>query len=180
MIISVYPEPILPRNACMPKTNSTTARVWRHPVHFLAFGLGAGLMPVAPGTFGTLVALPLYLYLQQLSNGGYLLWVILLFLVGIGLCAKTARDLQTPDHSGIVWDEIVGYLVTMFMAPTGWVWMLLGFLWFRLFDIWKPFPIRWLDRHVHGGLGIMLDDVAAGLAAALALQGSYWVWTQNF
>lgn len=164
----------------MPKTNSITPPAWRHPVHFLAFGLGAGLMPVAPGTFGTLVAVPLYFYLQQLSNGWYLLWLILLFLVGIALCGKTTRDLRTPDHSGIVWDEIVGYLVTMFMAPTGWVWMLLGFLWFRLFDIWKPFPIRWLDRHVHGGLGIMLDDIAAGVAAAAALQGSYWVWMQNF
>lgn len=163
----------------MPKTNSTTTGVWRHPVHFLAFGLGAGLMPVAPGTFGTLVALPLYYFLQPLASGWYLLVVSLLFVVGIVLCAKTARDLQAPDHPGIVWDEIVGYLVTMFMAPTGWLWMFLGFLLFRLFDIWKPFPIRWLDRNVHGGLGIMLDDVAAGVAAALVLQGSYWVWTLN-
>ncbi len=163
----------------MSKKNSAAAGVWRNPVHLLAFGLGAGLMPVAPGTFGTLAALPLYLYLQQLAHGWYLLWVILMFLVGIALCAKTARDLQSPDHSGIVWDEIVGYLVTMFMAPTGWIWMLLGFLLFRLFDIWKPFPIRWLDRHVHGGLGIMLDDLAAGVAAALVLQGAYWAWTLN-
>jgi phosphatidylglycerophosphatase A len=163
----------------MPKTNSATAGVWRNPVHFLAFGLGAGLMPVAPGTFGTLAALPLYYFLQGLASVWYLLLVAGMFAVGIALCAKTARDLQSPDHSGIVWDEIVGYLVTMCMAPAGWVWMLLGFLLFRLFDIWKPFPIRWLDRNVHGGLGIMLDDVAAGVAAALVLQGSYWLWMLN-
>ena len=164
----------------MPETKPTTSTVWRHPVHLLAFGLGAGLIPVAPGTFGTLMALPLYFYLQSLTNFGYLLCVVALFIVGIALCGKTARDLRTPDHSGIVWDEIVGYLITMFMAPTGWVWMFLGFVLFRLFDIWKPFPIRWLDRHVHGGLGIMLDDVAAGVAAALVLQGIYWTWTLNF
>jgi phosphatidylglycerophosphatase A len=160
--------------------DSATAGVWRNPIHLLAFGLGAGLVPVAPGTFGTLVALPLYYYLQRLASGWYLLLLAALFIAGIVLCGKTARDLRTPDHSGIVWDEIVGYLVTMFMAPTGWQWMLLGFVLFRLFDIWKPFPIRWFDRNVHGGLGIMLDDVAAGVAAALVLQGVYWIWMQNF
>lgn len=164
----------------MPDTKSTTSMVWRHPLHLLAFGLGAGLMPVAPGTFGTLVALPLYFYMQSLTSVWYLLCVVALFIVGIALCAKTARDLRTPDHSGIVWDEIVGYLVAMFLAPTGWRWMLLGFVLFRLFDIWKPFPIRWLDSNVHGGLGIMLDDVAAGVAAALVLHGVYWIWTLNF
>ena len=164
----------------MPKMDSATAGVWRNPIHLLAFGLGAGLAPVAPGTFGTLVALPLYYYLQRLASGWYLLLLAALFIAGIVLCGKTARDLRTPDHSGIVWDEIVGYLVTMFMAPTGWQWMLLGFVLFRLFDIWKPFPIRWFDRNVHGGLGIMLDDVAAGVAAALVLQGVYWIWMQNF
>lgn len=154
--------------------------VWRHPVHLLAFGLGAGLMPVAPGTFGTLAALPLYFFMQPLSAVWYAFLVVVLFGVGIALCAKTARDLQAPDHPGIVWDEIVGYLVTMFMAPAGWGWMLLGFVLFRLFDIWKPFPIRWFDRHVHGGLGIMLDDVAAGVAAGLVLQGVYWIGMRNF
>ena len=162
------------------KTAVPIAEVWRNPVHLLAFGLGAGMMPVAPGTFGTLIAVPIYFYLQMLAAGWYFLVVSALFVAGIWLCEQTARDLRVHDHAGIVWDEIVGYLVTMFMAPAGWAWMVVGFLLFRLFDIWKPFPIRWLDTHVHGGLGIMVDDVAAGVAAALSLQGLYWLWMQNF
>lgn len=144
---------------------------WRSPVHLLAFGLGAGAAPVAPGTLGTLVAVPLYLVLQPLAPVWYLLAVLLVFVTGVGICGKTSRDLGVHDHPGIVWDEIMGYLVTMAWAPKGWPWVLLGFLLFRLFDILKPWPVRWADGQIGGGLGIMLDDLLAGIYAWLCLQG---------
>ena len=143
---------------------------WRDPVQLAACGFGAGFAPVAPGTFGTLVALPLWWLLQPLPLALYLAVVAVLALAGIGLCDRAARTLGVPDHPAIVWDEMVGYLVTMIAAPPGWLPALLGFVLFRAFDILKPWPIRWFDRQVHGGLGIMLDDLVAGLFAALALQ----------
>lgn len=145
--------------------------VFRNPVHFVAFGFGSGVSPVAPGTFGTLAAVPLYLLLMQLPLVWYLLMLVVTFGVGIWLCERTARDLGVHDHGGIVWDEFVGYWLTMVAAPSGWQWVVAGFVLFRLFDIWKPFPISWLDRHVKGGLGIMVDDIIAGAYAWLCLQG---------
>lgn len=139
-------------------------------IHFLAFGFGSGHAPKAPGTFGTLVAIPVYWLLHELSVSSYIVTVSAMFLVGIWLCHVTARDMNVHDHPGIVWDEIVGYLVTMTAAPSEWQWIVVGFLWFRFFDILKPWPIRWFDRHVSGGLGIMLDDLMAGICAAIALQ----------
>jgi phosphatidylglycerophosphatase A len=159
------------------RVSATT--LWRHPVHLAAFGFGAGLAPVAPGTWGTLIALPFYALMVWLSPVVYALTLLALFAAGVWLCGRTAQDLGVHDHAGIVWDEIVGYLVTMFMAPAGWVWVVMGFALFRLFDVWKPFPISWLDQRIRGGLGIMLDDVAAGIAAALSLQAIYWLWMQN-
>lgn len=141
-----------------------------HPVDLLALGFGAGLVPIGPGTAGTVVAIPLYLMLQALSLPIYLACVAVAFVAGIGICAHAARRLGVHDHPGIVWDEIAGYLITMIAAPTGWVWVVAGFVLFRLFDIAKPWPIHWLDRQVHGGLGIMLDDLLAGVYAALVLQ----------
>lgn len=142
----------------------------RHPVHLLAFGFGAGLAPKAPGTFGTLVAVAIYLLLVPLPLSSYLLLTAVVVLVGVWICDWSSRRLGVHDHPGIVWDEIAGYLVTMIAAPRGLVWVLVGFLLFRLFDILKPWPISWLDRRVGGGLGIMLDDVIAGLAALGCLQ----------
>ena len=141
----------------------------RHPVDLLALGFGSGLVPRAPGTAGTLVAMPLYLLLQPLALTVYMPLVALLFLAGIPICAHTARRLGVHDHPGIVWDEIVGYLVTMTFAPPGWQWVAAGFVLFRLFDILKPWPIRWFDRKVAGGFGIMVDDLLAGIAAAAVL-----------
>ncbi|MCB1760573.1 MAG: phosphatidylglycerophosphatase A [Gammaproteobacteria bacterium] len=143
---------------------------WRNPIHLLAFGLGSGAAPKAPGTAGTLAAIPLFLLLQSLSALHYLLLTALLFLLGIWLCERTSRDLGVHDHAGIVWDEWVGLLVTLWLLPSGWLWLLGGFLLFRAFDILKPWPIGWLDRRVSGGLGIMLDDLVAGLFAFLLLQ----------
>jgi phosphatidylglycerophosphatase A len=143
---------------------------WRHPVHFLSSGFGIGAMPVAPGTFGTLIAIPFYLLLQHLLLWLYAIVVFVAAIVGIWLCDQTAKAMGEHDHPSIVWDEMVGYWLTMFAAPQGWVWVILGFGLFRLFDIWKPWPIGWVDRHVKGGLGIMLDDILAAVYAGLILQ----------
>lgn len=142
----------------------------KNPIHFLALGFGAGLVPKLPGTAGTAVGVLIYLPLQSLHWLYYLLLVLILFVVGIWLCAKSAAELAVHDHPGIVWDEIVGYLIAMTAAPQGWGWIMLGFCLFRLFDINKPWPIRWLDQHVKGGFGIMIDDVLAGIFSVAILQ----------
>lgn len=142
----------------------------KDPVLILALGFGTGLARFAPGTFGTLAAIPLYWYMQSLPVLYYVLLTLFLFVAGIFLCGAAARKLGVHDHPGIVWDEIVGYLITMFMAPAGITWMIAGFVLFRLFDIWKPSPIAWLDAKVSGGMGIMIDDVLAGIYAAVVLQ----------
>jgi phosphatidylglycerophosphatase A len=137
----------------------------RNPSHLLAFGFGSGLAPVAPGTFGTLVGIPFFLLFSLTSLPLYLLLTVLMFLVGVVVCERCSRDLGVHDHSGIVWDEITGFLVTMIAVPFEWHWVLSGFLLFRFFDILKPWPIRWFDRRVGGGFGIMVDDLIAGLFA---------------
>ena len=142
----------------------------RNPLHLLAFGLGAGFAPRAPGTFGTLVGIPLFLLLAPLPLWLYVLAVAALFAIGVPLCDRVSRDLGVHDHGGIVWDEIVGLLVTLTAVPASWGTVLAGFVLFRLFDILKPWPIRWLDRRVGGGFGIMVDDLLAGIMAAIVLQ----------
>jgi len=141
-----------------------------NPIHCLAFGFGSGLAPKAPGTFGTLLAVPLYILLSQLSLLPYILVVVIAFAVGIYLCGRTATDLGVHDHPGIVWDEFVGFWITMIAAPAGWLWVVIGFILFRLFDIWKPWPIRFFDKNVESGFGIMIDDVLAGIYALMVLQ----------
>lgn len=146
----------------------------RDPRHLLSLGFGSGLAPVAPGTFGTLVAVPLYLLLAPLSLPWYLLAVFIAFGLGVYLCQYTSDALGVHDHGGIVWDEFVGYWVTMIAVPLAWQWILLGFVLFRVFDIFKPWPVKVADAKMKGGFGIMLDDVLAGLYALacmhLALQ----------
>lgn len=154
----------------MPPGSDDRLAILKNPVHLLAFGFGSGLSPKAPGTVGTLVAIPLYLLLVQLSLAFYLAAVALSFIVGIWLCGRTAQDLGVHDHGGIVWDEFVGFWITMILVPVTWFWVLGGFIAFRLFDILKPFPIGWLDKKVGGGLGIMIDDVIAGIYAAIVIQ----------
>jgi len=141
-----------------------------HPAVLAACGFGSGLAPKAPGTFGTLCAALLYLALRTLPTVPYVLVVMAAFVLGIWLCGYTARALEVHDHPAIVWDEFVGYWITMVFAPRGWIWIAAGFAAFRLFDIWKPWPIRVLDRRVEGGLGIMIDDAVAGIYAAASLQ----------
>ncbi|MBI3546868.1 MAG: phosphatidylglycerophosphatase A [Gammaproteobacteria bacterium] len=142
----------------------------RKIARFFAQGFGSGKIPFAPGTFGTLVAIPIYVLLRELPPFVYALVVIGMFAVGVWFCQVTEQDLGKQDHASIVWDEIVGYLITMFMAPSGWGWVLLGFCLFRLFDIWKPFPIRSVERRVPGGLGVMLDDALAAVYALALMQ----------
>jgi len=149
------------------------AGFWRDPVHLLALGLGSGMLPLAPGTWGTLFAIPVFMLLAQLPLTWLLAIIVLMFVAGIWLCDRTARDLGVHDHSAIVWDEVVGYCITMapFAAGAGFVELCAGFVLFRLFDVVKPWPIRAADRHVHGGFGIMLDDALAAVYALLCLWG---------
>jgi phosphatidylglycerophosphatase A len=142
----------------------------KNPLHLLAFGLGTGLAPVAPGTAGTLVGVPLFLLMAPLALPLYLLVTLLLFIAGVYICQRCSDDLGVHDHGGIVWDEIVGYLVAMIAVPSEPLWLLSGFLLFRLFDILKPWPIRWADRRLAGGFGIMFDDLLAGLYALFCQQ----------
>ena len=144
-------------------------------IHFIAFGFGSGLLPKAPGTFGTLAAVPFYLVLNQLPSMVYFIFLILAAFFGIWICDVTARSLKVPDHPSIVWDEMVGFWITMFAAPYTLFSLILGFALFRFFDIVKPWPIRWFDRHVKGGFGIMMDDMLAGVCASILLQMIFWV-----
>ncbi len=153
------------------KRNRVDPRLLRDPGHFLSLGFGSGLAPLAPGTAGTAAAIPLWWLLAPLPLWAYGLVVLGLFLIGIPLCRRTTERLGSHDHSAIVWDEVVGYLITMTAVPFSLSAAILGFFLFRLFDVWKPWPVRALDHRVQGGLGIMLDDVGAGIYAALALQG---------
>ncbi|HEY9104340.1 phosphatidylglycerophosphatase A [Chitinimonas sp.] len=142
----------------------------QHPYHFLALGFGSGLSPKAPGTFGSLAAIPFYLLLSLICPA----WLIAclavpLFLWGIPICGKAGDELGVSDHGAIVWDEIVAMLPLLAMVPQtvlGWA---AAFVLFRIFDILKPWPIRWVDAKVKGGLGVMLDDVLAALPAAAIL-----------
>jgi phosphatidylglycerophosphatase A len=139
-------------------------------IHFCATGFGAGLIPFAPGTMGTLIAIPFYLLIYKLPLIFYAILLILSFTIGIWLCKEASKSLITHDHPSIVWDEMVGFWLTMFAIPFSGLNILLGFLAFRLFDIQKPWPISWVDKNIKNGLGIMLDDVLAAIYANLILQ----------
>lgn len=148
----------------------TPRQVFTDPAHFLAFGFGSGLSPWMPGTCGTLVAIPIYLLLQYLPLTYYVLVTLVMTVLGFWLCDVSAKKIGVHDYSGIVWDEIVGFLWVMVAVPLHVYWVLLGFILFRVFDIWKPWPIRWLDQKVHGGVGIVVDDLVAALYAWIVLQ----------
>lgn len=144
-------------------------RPFTSPVQFLAFGFGSGLSPVAPGTAGTVVAVILYYFARDLGLLPYTAIVLLSALVGIWICDAASRQLKVHDHPGIVWDEFVGYWITMWAVPADVTWMAAGFVAFRVFDILKPWPISALDKKVHGGFGIMIDDIVAGIFACATL-----------
>ncbi|WP_019865746.1 phosphatidylglycerophosphatase A family protein [Methylovulum miyakonense] len=144
-------------------------QILKDPVLFLAFGFGSGLAKKAPGTFGTVAAIPVYCLFAQSNLLVYSILTLLVTVVGIWICGVAADKLGEHDFGGIVWDEIAGYLITLWLVPFSWAAVFWGFILFRIFDILKPWPIRWLDRNIHGGLGIMLDDVLAGIFAGLLL-----------
>lgn len=153
----------------------TRQQLFQSPLHFLAFGFGSGLSAKAPGTIGTLVAVPLVWAMAQLPNPFYLTITLLCVLAGPAICNAAAKTLaldnhSLPDHPAIVWDEIVGMMLAMMFIPLTWLTLLSGFLLFRFFDILKPWPIRYFDRHVHGGIGIMLDDIIAAIVTNIILR----------
>ena len=143
--------------------------LFSHPAHLLAFGFGSGLARKAPGTFGTMVAFPLYWLLAPLLNDDqFILMLIMAFTLGVWVCSTTGKALGVADYGGIVWDEIVAMMLVLFFTPPGLAWSLLAFILFRFFDILKPPPIQYFDSNWHGGMGVMFDDL---LAAGYALMG---------
>jgi phosphatidylglycerophosphatase A len=158
---------------------SADPRILKDPVHFFAFGFGAGLLPKAPGTAGTLVAVPIVILIAAWGWQVHAVIAASAVLGGIPLCGASARRLGVHDHPGIVWDEIAGYLITMLAVPVTWQWLASGFLLFRFFDIVKPWPIREADHSLGGGLGIMLDDVIAGLFAGAILFAMHHYWPMS-
>lgn len=159
-------------------TNATKPRdLINDPGHILSFGFGSGLSPYAPGTMGTLVAIPLYLLVAQFGTLSVLFSCFAICLFGIYLCARTTKALGVDDHPAIVWDEIAGYFITMLFSPVSVATVILGFVLFRIFDILKPWPISVIDSRLEGGLGVMLDDIVAGIFALLLLQLTlYFGW----
>jgi phosphatidylglycerophosphatase A len=160
----------------MKAKNPSFKELLQNPDHFFAFGFGSGLAPKAPGTFGTLAAVPVFWLIQDLSWPIYVSWLLVTFALGVYWCDRSSKKLGVHDHGGIVWDEFVGYWITMFLAPKGWLWVVIGFVLFRFFDVIKPWPIGWLDRKVSGGFGIMIDDVLAGVYAFIALQACVYFY----
>ncbi|MBO1255282.1 phosphatidylglycerophosphatase A [Alteromonas sp. 5E99-2] len=136
-----------------------------NPWHFLALGFGSGLAPFMPGTFGTLAGLPFLILIDYIPMAGFAALTAVFAVLGISICEKTAKDMKVHDHGAIVWDEIVGIMLTFLWIPLSLPTIVAGFVLFRLFDILKPWPISLLDRNVSGGLGIMVDDVFAGIFA---------------
>ena len=144
--------------------------VLSHPAHLLSFGFGSGLARKAPGTFGTLAAFPIYWYLApRLTDAMFLLVLAGAFAVGVWACGITGKVLGVADYCGIVWDEIVAFMLVLFFTPPGLDWSLLAFVLFRFFDIAKPPPIRFFDSNWHGGLCVMFDDLLAAGYALLCL-----------
>lgn len=149
--------------------------IWQNPLYFIAFGFGSGALPYAPGTWGTLIAIPFYLAIQTLPLTIYLLITLAVIIGSIWLCDKISEEIKIHDHPSMCLDEIVGFLVTMIGIPAQLSWIILGFLLFRLFDIWKPQPVRYIDKNVGGGLGMILDDIIAGIYACIILHILVWI-----
>jgi phosphatidylglycerophosphatase A len=141
-----------------------------HPAHFIALGGGLGLAPKAPGTVGTLLGFPLWWITQALPPAWVWALIGAAFLVGIWACKRTGIALGVADHGGMVWDEAVAMWAVLMFTPASWAWWIAAFIAFRVFDIWKPFPIGYFDRKVKGGFGVMLDDALAAVYAIIVVQ----------
>ena len=166
----------------MANTNQPTFKLLvAHPAHFLSFGFGSGLAPKAPGTFGTIVGLPLFWLIAHYAFNTQLMIISLLFLIGIYCCGKTGKALGVADHGAIVWDEIVAIMLVLAAIQASnladWV---LAFVLFRLFDIWKPFPIKQFDAKLKNGFGVMFDDLLAAIYAIICLKAYAWIMTNYF
>lgn len=141
-----------------------------NPIHFLAVGLGSGLSPIIPGTMGSLMAIPLWLLFYGLTPTLYWVFILVTFIFGCFVCQKTSDDTHTHDSGHIVWDEFVGMWITLFFIPQiSILWVTIAFVAFRIFDMAKPWPIRWFDKRVPGGFGIMVDDVIAAIFSSLSV-----------
>ena len=148
-----------------------------HPAHFFGLGFGSGLAPKAPGTFGTLVGLPLFWLISGYTLAVQLGIVAILFIIGVYVCDKTGKALGVADHGAIVWDEIVAMMLVLAFSPPSWLNWVVAFGLFRLFDIWKPFPIRQFDAKLKNGFGVMFDDLLAAIYAILSLKVILWIIT---
>jgi phosphatidylglycerophosphatase A len=153
-------------------TRPTFRFLFSHAAHFVSLGGGAGLAPVAPGTAGTLVAFPLFYGASLLlppDSAAFLLLLVVLFFIGVATCARTGAALGVPDHSSMVWDEIVAFMLILAFTPPGYGWQALAFFAFRAFDVLKPPPIRHVDRRWKGGFGVMFDDMLAAFYTLLVI-----------
>lgn len=148
-----------------------------HPAHLIAFGFGSGLAPMAPGTVGTLLGLPLFWLTVAIAPDlpNQIILLIAAFLLGVWACGRSGRALGVADHGGMVWDEIVAFALVLLFAPTGWPWLVAAFALFRLFDILKPWPIRLADTRLKNGFGVMFDDLLAAAYAIAVLKGLQWL-----
>jgi phosphatidylglycerophosphatase A len=146
-----------------------------HPAHFFALGFGSGLAKKAPGTFGTLIGLPLFWFILNQSTQIKLTIITCFFIVGIYFCEVAGKNLGVPDHGAIVWDEIVAMMLMLTFSPASMIWWLLAFALFRLFDIWKPYPIRYFDAKLKNGFGVMFDDLLAAIYGILSLMVIQWM-----
>jgi len=161
----------------LPKEPNVTFLL-KHPAHFLALGFGSGLAPKAPGTVGTIVGLPLYWLIASYSLHIQLAIITAFFFIGIYFCDVAGKNLGVIDHGSIVWDEIAAMMLVLTITPNQWQWWLVAFCLFRLFDIWKPAPIRQCDAKLKGGFGVMFDDLLAAIYAMLALKALLWIIPQ--
>ena len=148
--------------------------VWTNPLHFIACGFGVGAIPFFPGTCGTLLGIPIAIFLSHFSILIFAIACVLLFCVGIYLCSITNRDFGTLDHPAAVFDEIATFPIVLIGIPMHWYFILIGFILFRFFDIVKPWPICWVDRNMHNGFGVMFDDFLAAVFSAVILQVIYF------
>lgn len=158
----------------MRMTREQRRAVLSHPAGWIASGFGSGLAPLAPGTVGSAAALLPYLLLRGLPLWVYLGVTLVTFVLGVWVSRIVVARTQAEDPGFIVIDEFVGQWLALAFVPPGWIWILVGFLLFRLFDVWKPWPVSWADRAVGGGLGVMLDDALAGVLAGALLALAAW------
>lgn len=143
--------------------------IWTNPLHFVACAFGFGALPWWPGTWATLATIPIVIALKQLPEWGYVAVTLAMVLLGVFVCGKANRDFGTEDHPACAWDEMASFPIALIGVPLTIYTVLAAVILFRFLDIIKPWPIRWLDRHIHGGIGVMLDDVVAALCTLVIL-----------